>query len=128
MAMIRLPAFSISMAAVAVALGACAGKPADVSFKNEVQPLLANFCGDCHKPGTPGFEASGFGVDSYASVMKGTRYGPVVIPGNPLSSNLQVLVEGRASPAIKMPHDGRKMSPEQVQMLHSWIEQGARDN
>ena len=124
----RSPAFCIALAAVALGMVACAGKPAAVSFKGQVQPVLTKYCVECHKPGTPGFAASGFGVESYASLMKGTRYGPVVIPGDPLASNLQVLIEGRASPAIKMPHSDKTMKPEEVQVLRTWIEQGARDN
>lgn len=116
------------MSLVALVLGACARQPAEVSFKAQVQPVLNKYCLDCHKPGTPGYEASGFGVESYASVMKGTRYGAVVIPGDALDSNLLILVEGRASPAIKMPHDGKKLTTEEAQVLRSWVEQGARDN
>ncbi|MCK7580275.1 MAG: hypothetical protein MZV65_34635 [Chromatiales bacterium] len=43
-------------------------------------------------------------MSSYESLMKGTKFGPVIVPGSSLTSALNMLVEGRADPSIKMPH------------------------
>lgn len=112
----------------ALALGACATEQREVSFAADVQPLFAERCGRCHVPGQAGHEASGLGLDSYEALMKGTKYGQVVIPGDPLSSVLNMLIEGRADPSIAMPHGEAPLSPEEQQLVRRWVEQGAQNN
>ena len=41
--------------------------------------------------------------------MKGTKFGPMVIPGDPESSNLMRLLDWRVSPDIRMPHGKKQM-------------------
>jgi hypothetical protein len=82
-----------------------------------------------HEPGQPGYEASGLALASYADLMEGTRYGPVVVPGDSLNSVLIMLVEGRADPSITMPHgDARPPTFGEIETLKTWVEQGAADN
>jgi mono/diheme cytochrome c family protein len=100
-----------------------------VSFAQDVRPILDEHCIECHQPGGAGFEASGFSMESYQTLMKGTNNGPMIIAGDSLGSNLLVLMEGRADPSISMPH-GRKVgaSKAQIETIRSWIDQGAQDN
>ena len=111
-----------------ISLTGCERADPVVSFSADVQPVLAQYCLDCHQPGAAGYEESGLGVESYAAVMKGTQFGPVVIAGDSISSNLIVLVEGRAHSSIRMPHGEKKMPAEQAETLKLWVEQGALDN
>jgi hypothetical protein len=61
--------------------------------------------------------------------MKGTKFGPVVQPGNSFESVLVMLVEGRADQSIKMPHqDEPPLAAEQIETLKLWIDQGANNN
>jgi hypothetical protein len=60
--------------------------------------------------------------------MKGTKYGAIVVPGDPLTSNLMVLVEGRARPEVRMPHGQRPLLKQQTEILRLWVKQGAKDN
>lgn len=100
-----------------------------VSFARQVQPILEQHCIDCHRPGGSGYEASGFSMTSYDALMKGTKYGPMVLPGDPEGSNMVVLMEGRADPSISMPHGNLDPVPhEDIQAIRKWIEQGARNN
>ena len=56
--------------------------------------------------------------------MKGTKFGPMVIAGQPDTSNLVVLVEGKAK--IQMPY-GHKPLPECLRRnIWSWIFEGAK--
>lgn len=113
---------------VLACLPGCA-KETPVSFGQEVKPILDRYCIDCHMPGGEGTEASGFSIASYADVMKGTRNGPMIVPGDPLGSNMLVLMEGRADPSIAMPHGKDvKASAEEIATIRRWIEQGAADN
>lgn len=107
-------------------LVACA--PKDVSFSADVQPILKQRCFECHVPGGPGYNASGFDMSSYGTVMKGGRYGAFVVPGDPLTSTLNLLVEGRAHPSIHMPHGREKLSGREIEVLRVWVQEGAKNN
>jgi hypothetical protein len=125
----RLPILLVTAAmAGAVALGGCSKAPPQLSFAKDVQPLLSSRCGDCHVPGQAGYEASGLSVASYEALMKGTKFGPVVLPGDPLSSTLTMLVEGRADPSIRMPHGGAPLPAAEQKILRDWVAQGAKNN
>ena len=106
----------------------CGAQEATVSFQNDVQPLISKYCSECHVPGGDGAVKSGFVIDTYASVMKGTKYGPVVVAGDPLSSSLYRLVAGKVDPSIQMPHGKEALAPEEIVTIERWIEQGAKDN
>lgn len=124
-AMLRM----LPVAASLVLLAGCERAPAEVSYQAEVAPILDKHCMSCHVPGQPGYVASGFDLEGYDSLMKGTRYGPVVLPGDPLTSVLVMLIEGRVDPSIRMPHGGRApMSQDEIKMIRTWVEQGAKDN
>jgi len=100
-----------------------------VSFKTDVRPLLDDYCMSCHVPGGKGFEKSGLDMRSYKSLMKGTKFGPIITPGNSQDSTLIVLVEGRADPSINMPYGIKGgLSKDKIAVLRNWIDQGATDN
>jgi Planctomycete cytochrome C len=116
-----------SLAAVAVsAMAACA--PSGVSYNKDVQPILARNCSECHAPGQKGFEASGLDTTSYQSLMKGGKFGQLVKPGDALSSALNMLVEGRAHPSIRMPHGRAKLPDKEIEMLKVWVNEGAKNS
>lgn len=96
------------------------------SFKGDVQPILQYRCLECHRADGPGVAYSGLNLESYEGLMKGTRFGPVVVPGNAMVSNLNVLVEGRAG--IRMPHNRKRLTPCEIQVLRNWVNQGAKNN
>jgi mono/diheme cytochrome c family protein len=107
----------------------CAREPAQVSYAKDVAPLLEKYCQSCHLPGQIGYDSSGFSVSDYDSLMKGTKYGPVVLAGDPLNSAMVMLIEGRVDSSIKMPHAGAPaLSQQQIDTIRLWVEQGARNN
>jgi len=108
-----------------LALTGCAEQ---VSFSQDVMPVLKARCLACHAEGTPGYEVSGFSVESYEQVMKGTKNGPVVEPGYSYASTLQTLVEHKADPSIAMPQNAPKLSSAEIQTIGVWIDQGAKNN
>lgn len=100
-----------------------------VSFAQDVRPILEQNCTSCHTAGGAGQEASGFSMESYEDLMKGTEAGPMVVAGDPLGSNMLVLMEGRADPSISMPHGSMKPVPQaEIDTIRRWIEQGAKNN
>jgi mono/diheme cytochrome c family protein len=109
-------------------LTACGGA-SEVSFSQDVKPILDQNCSQCHQVGGEGEVASGFDMATYDGLMKGAKFGPMIIAGDAEGSNMLVLMEGRADPSISMPHGQNKpVSKQDVQIIRSWIEQGAKNN
>jgi hypothetical protein len=117
-----------SLMLLSAAALACSRAPDPVSFSAQVKPLLDAHCVECHVPGQAGYETSGLRLDSYEALMKGTKFGPIVIPGDALSSALTMLIEGRADPSIKMPHGKAPLPAEDQKTIRAWVEQGAPNN
>jgi hypothetical protein len=58
--------------------------------------------------------------------MKGTNFGPMVVPGKPDESNLMVLVQGQAK--LRMPFEHKPLPSCLRQNIWSWIFEGAKNN
>ncbi len=112
---------------VVLLLAGC-GKYAAVSYEKDVKPIINKHCVECHLNGGKGFVASGFLLESYDSLMKGTKFGPVIVPGDPLSSSLYRLVAGEVDKSIQMPHGKDPLSDQEIATIERWIEQGAKNN
>lgn len=120
---------SIALASVGVALLVSCQRAPEVSYARDVAPVIDEHCSQCHVTGQPGFVASGLDTTGYEALMRGTRFGPVVLPGDPLTSTLIMLIEGRADPSLKMPHgDAKPLDPKDIATLRQWVEQGAKNN
>jgi len=106
---------------------ACAQR-GQMSYREDIVPILKGWCISCHEPGGQGFQASGVDLTSYAGLMKGTKFGAVVIAKDPDSSSLIALIYGRTSPQIRMPF-GHKPLPDCLRTnIWEWIFEGAKDN
>ena len=127
---ISIVALSIGMVTGVGVLNAPNACAADemVSFKDDILPLLKWRCASCHEPGGSGYEKSGLDLTSYAGLMKGTKFGAMVIPREPESSNLMLLLDWRAAPALRMPHGKKQLSSCDRSTIRTWIRQGAKNN
>jgi len=133
-------ALSVAVTAALFTMAGCSKKEEPVvrtvSFSSEVAPILQDNCLECHKPAGTGHIASGLMLSSeadpdnlsYDDLMKGTKYGPIIIAGNSLGSALNMLVEGRADPSIRMPHGKEPLTDAQLETLKLWVDQGAQNN
>ena len=99
-----------------------------VTYVNNVAPIMQKHCAECHAAGQQGAEATGFLVDSYESLMKGSRFGPVIDPGSAKTSSLYNIVSGKGNLAITMPHSKDPISAEEIKTIRVWIESGATEN
>jgi hypothetical protein len=118
----------LSSSICALLLAGCSAGPAPVSYKSEVKPLVDKYCTECHLPGGAGVEASGFVTESYESLMKGTKFGPVIVAGDPLSSSFYRLISGKVDPSIRMPHGKEALNEAEITTVENWITQGAKNN
>jgi len=104
----------------------CAAEP--ISFAEDIFPIFQGRCVSCHQPGGAGYDKSGLDLSNYEGLMKGTKYGAMVIPRDPETSNLMWLLDWRASPELRMPHGRKKLSTCDRDAIRTWIRQGAKNN
>lgn len=128
----KLPVLVI--AALTIGLAGC---DRQVSYSEEIAPVLNDYCADCHTPGSEGFSTSGFNIASYDTVMKGTSLGPVIVEGSAISSTLYRVISKQAAVEIQMPPTdpkslahgrGTDLPDDKVELIGKWIDQGAKNN
>jgi hypothetical protein len=103
--------------------------PQEESYKKDVSPILHENCLTCHKPKGMGYEKNGLDMRTYKSLMKGTKFGPVIKPGDSFTSVLIMAIQGRVHPSIKMPYGAKEGLPkDKIEVIKKWVEQGAKDN
>lgn len=91
-----------------------------VSYANQVKPIIEAKCTKCH-----GVETKKEGLDmrTYEDLMAGSRNGSVLTPGDAANSLMVQLIERG-----KMPNRGPKVTPEELQIIIDWVNQGALNN
>ena len=123
-------------------VGACdpadSNPAASVSFERDLRPLFDRPRGmagcSCHTPtnGSPsGIELGGFNMGSLRSLKQGGRNSGarVVEPGDPCASILYQKISDTPPFGSRMPLDGSPyLAPEEIQLIHDWIAEGANDN
>lgn len=109
----------------------------EVSFAQDVKPILEESCIQCHGELGEGVAVSDFSVVDYDSVMKGTKFGPVIVPGSSVSSSMYLVIAHKTSAEIHMPPHHEKalaegraesLSDDQISIVADWIDQGAKNN
>lgn len=108
----------------------CSGEIKDVSFAEDIQPILKENCLDCHnsqaKQGNLNFE-------TYEALMNSrylNRSQPLVIKGSAEESRLY-LVTHSDNLMIRMPPDNfgyDKLSQSEIETIKVWIDEGAKNN
>lgn len=97
-----------------------------IDFNQEVRPILSANCFFCHGPDTNHREG-GLRLDDRNSAFgPGDSGETAIVPGKPQESELLRRIHS-ADPEEQMPHPdaGKTLSPEQIDLLHRWIEEGA---
>ena len=118
--LLSIAAFFVSAYAI-VRIGTAQATPhTDVSYTNDIRPILAGRCSNCH---AGKLVSNGLNMETYESLMAGSQHGPVIVPGNASSSLLaEKLTSGQ------MPKRGPKLTPTQIQLIIDWINAGALNN
>jgi Planctomycete cytochrome C len=126
LASIVAASLSIAGAAAVMPINHACAQKATMSYSEDITPIFKGWCVSCHQPGGEGFKASGLDLTTYQGTMKGTKFGPMVIPRQPDVSNLVVLMRGQAK--IRMPLGHKPLPDCLTRNVWSWIFEGAKDN
>jgi hypothetical protein len=92
----------------------------EVSFSEDVHPILQSRCLTCHGEDDTEAELVMF---TYEDLMAGSENGAVIVPGDVENSLLAELIIEQ-----EMPKKGPKLNPVQTQTILNWIAQGAQNN
>lgn len=95
---------------------------AEQFFQDEVRPVLAARCFPCHGPDVPE-PRSGLRMSGREALLKGSRFGPSLVPGDPDASRLIRAVRYNES-SLKMPPT-EPLPANEVAILERWVAMGA---
>ena len=90
------------------------------SFEADIYPIFESTCNDCHGPKV---QRAQLRLDGRELAFAQRPDGAVILPGNPLESSLYQRVAG-LNGLERMPFGGQ-LEPAQVELIRTWIEQGA---
>ncbi|MFO0834269.1 MAG: DUF1553 domain-containing protein [Phycisphaerales bacterium] len=102
--------------------------PADrISFNKQIRPILSDRCFRCHGPDSAARKAD-LRLDSIegATADLGAGYGALV-PGDADNSELVARINSNDPDEVMPPPESKlSLSPSERELLHAWIEQGAK--
>ena len=104
------------------------GEPID--FANHVLPILEDRCFSCHqepyeKNGRTIQPKAGLALNTYELVMKGNLDNTVVTAGDVADSYLHEVLTLDEDDDMFMPPKGGPLTPDQIDIIKRWIEEGA---
>jgi len=123
----RRPNCSVLWAGLAVGLACVAVLPAtaqtdeQIRFNRDIRPILSDTCFACHGPDKHGRQA-----DLRLDVREEAIELGAIEPGNANASAIIArILSNDPSEVMPPPKTGKKLSPEQLDLLRRWIDQGA---
>ena len=93
-----------------------------VDFERDVLPIFKASCYRCHAGENPRGQLR---LDSRTLALKGGVSGPVILPGDGRRSRLVQRIMGLGDEP-RMPFQSPPLTPEQINLIITWIDQGAR--
>jgi WD40 repeat protein len=104
-------------------LALTSGLRAEVSFKDEVAPILVGRCATCHNAEK---NKGAYRMDSFETLMKAgeSKKGPIVA-GRPGESHLYQLITS-SDEDDRMPAKGERLTAGQISIIEKWIKEGAK--
>ena len=126
--MLAASSFSLTALADADPLPPASAKTG-VTYDTDIKPIFDASCVKCHSGDKP---KARLHMDTLAGVMKGTKEGKIVSPGDSAGS-LIVKAVAHATPdqddwmpPLKNKAGIKPLTPEEVGLIRAWIDQGAK--
>ena len=88
----------------------------------EARNILANHCYDCHSIKK---SKGKLRFDALAYILKGGKEGPALVVGHPEKSEMIRRIKLPASDDDAMPNKGKRLSKKEIEILETWVKQGA---
>ena len=136
---IKITKFALGamLAATSLALTAVAADPAlppastktGVTYATDMKPIFDASCVKCHSGEKP---KARLHMDTLEGVLKGTKEGSIVTPGDSANSTIVKVVAHATDdqddwmPPLKNKAGIEPLTPEQIGLLRAWIDQGAK--
>ena len=95
---------------------------APVDFVRDIQPILTRSCVRCHDAAT---DDGDLRLDTQEGFLKGGAAGPSAVPGDGKGSRLFLRLV-HENPKKRMPRREDPLSPEQIELVRRWIDEGAK--
>ncbi len=95
--------------------------PALVDYDSQVRPIFAAKCFSCHSQEK---RSGGLSLFTYEDVLNGGRNGGTVRPAKSADSLIMMRVTGETQP--RMPLVGTPLTDAEIEIVRTWIDQGAR--
>ncbi len=109
---------------LAYSLPLCAEAPVD--FSRDILPILSDKCYHCHGPDEQARKAE-LRFDTKAGAFRVQDGSAVIVPGKSADSELIVRVTSTDPEEVMPPKSAnRDLSPQQIELLKRWIDQGAK--
>jgi hypothetical protein len=120
-----LAALVLGFMAALPSIGAEAPLPKVVDFNRDVRPILSENCYQCHGPDKNKRKA-GLELQKKEGLFRSHDETRTVVPGKPAESELfRRLVTEDKNERMPSPKSGKSLSPRQIAVIRTWIEQGA---
>ena len=126
----RSPLFVVLILAAFSDSGLCtqtlADDTASIQFAKDVRPILSNHCWNCHGPDETTRQGH-LRLDVRDDALHGGESGlAAIVPGKPAESELLKRVHSHDADLQMPPATTKKpLTPDQIETLRRWIEQGA---
>jgi cytochrome c553 len=108
----------------AISLLACAASwaqtPGNVSFSQDVAPILARNCAQCHGQ-SPAM--GNLDLRTREAALKGGQHGAALVPGDSAASRMVKHLTGEVKPQMPM---GGRLSDTEIATIKNWINSGAQ--
>jgi len=98
----------------------------EIDFTTQIQPILSENCYACHGPDESKIEG-GLRLDVQEKALKGGDSGKAIVPGNAKASLImERIMHTDPKEVMPPPEKKKRLSPEKVQLIRDWINQGAK--
>jgi mono/diheme cytochrome c family protein len=100
-------------------------KPAEISYVKQVRPIFQEHCQGCHQPAKA---EGGYVMTKAEGLLKGGESGEAaVVPGDVAKSYLLAQITPKDGMA-EMPKGKPALAAAQIELIKTWIAQGAKDD
>src|SRR2546427_1742230 len=120
--------FAVTLLCVLVREGQAAQATDKISFNNQIQPILSEYCYPCHGPDSatrkPKKRPLRLDRELFAFEPRENEK-PVIVKGDPAASEVMRRLKATDDDVMPPASERKKVKPEEIALIEKWIAQGA---